>query len=161
MHNLFQSLGGQLVAGVYELRRVSDYVPDIVPVNPPPPLPTPPPSVPDLTAAARRIAEWVAAHQDRVGQPLAAVEVWDGMRARWYAGNLSGGTHGDNIVVDGPRGAAQIRNGFLAEWRKNATRAALGAPLEDEHSGDYPAMQEFERGRLTWSPSAGVQLWPI
>lgn len=155
IRELFQSLGGTLTEGVYEMRRVGPYVPPISEV--PPPTPAPPQPNAPLLAATQRIAQWVTAHEERVGTPLAAVEIFDGMVCRWYAGNPEGGTVGDCVVVDGPRGAAQIRNGFLAEWRKNAVRAQLGAPLEDEHGGDYPAVQEFERGRMTWSAEDGVR----
>ena len=73
-------------------------------------------------------------------------------------GALAGGaeTQAGCVVVAGPAGPFLVRNAFYTAYQSPGERAALGAPLEEEHWEGPWVVQRFERGALTWTPEGSV-----
>lgn len=121
----------------------------------------------NLNAAAQRIDENAASHQIGVPQDMGGgseAHYWDGVIVRNYSGGPDTQSGSPCMVVDGPWGAKLVRNDFYNHYvgfdNGQPTHIALGTPLDEEHWEDAigGVVQNFEGGRMLWTPTAGTQM---
>jgi hypothetical protein len=109
--------------------------------------------MPDVEAAQARMEAY--ARDKGIGQPTGDARFLHGKLVQDYSGGPA--TEGPCMVVDGPNGPQVVRNDFHKQYVGGAEEK-LGAPLDAEHMEDGRVVQNFERGRMTWTPEQGTRV---
>src|SRR5512140_2208417 len=115
------------------------------------------PSGSQIAESAARISAF--AQTVSIGQPIdngggAAAHAWDNVVVQDFSGGKD--TEGKCLVADGPSGPQLVRNAFYGKYLEGINHVKLGAPLDKEHWDNGQVVQNFEHGRMTWTPQTGA-----
>lgn len=86
------------------------------------------------------------------------VHYWSGPAANVQ--DLSGGSFGLSIIVDGPKGAFFINQGFRTAYISGGWNKTCQAPTDNAYGSGGGTRQDFTGCYMTWTSSTGVVVHP-